>query len=133
MKNILFFAITIMFTSACAQKSDCNDYHDGVYKIVSNDNKTHLIIRKDDKQVEDVQEDNYLAEFDIEWIDDCTYLLTNKNVIHKPKDYIEHGPSVFKVTITDISENYLTLRCFTKESEEPVDVLVEVLSTEIDY
>ena len=65
-------------------------------------------------------------------IDDCTYLLINKNIIKKPESYWT-WEYFFKVTTIDISDNYLTLRSFTKESEDPVGVRVEVLAKEIDY
>jgi len=57
-KFFFLVVVTTLFTSARAQKGDCKDFYEGVYKIVSNDFKTHLIIWSKNKLVEGVQEDN---------------------------------------------------------------------------
>jgi hypothetical protein len=58
----------------------CKDFKEGTFELPSIDNSVHKIIRTANKQIEIVEKEGQHSEFDIKWLDECTYILYNRRV-----------------------------------------------------
>lgn len=111
MKKILFALLILLSFSQIsgAQEKNCKKYQNGVFKLVDTENNvTYLIERNGKKQFEQIVGKDLKIEFEVKWINDCTYTL------HPTKESIEilKDDFVLFVEITEIKENSLVLRMY---------------------
>jgi hypothetical protein len=77
----LLFTI-LLFPFFCQGDAiNCDGLKEGLFKLESVDGSFHTIVRTKDKQVENVSKTGLIAEFDIKWTSNCTYLLLNQRVL----------------------------------------------------
>jgi hypothetical protein len=102
-----FFALLLAF-GCSGEKSKCVDIHEGKFAI--NDPTAQSVIeRRGNIQIE--QGAGFQTTFDVEWIDDCTYLLKNGKSIG-PKQQRQWKPTdELKIEIDEIKDNtiYFTM------------------------
>ena len=110
MKNLLL----ILFIAALAPAGfgqadgvDCSDFKTGVFSFESGNAKDVRIRRGKSKQVELHPESSSKVISKIEWMDDCTFILTCIKV-NKPenKKYIGGKLTVKIISVTDSSYTY---------------------------
>lgn len=95
---LLLFVITI--TSCSAQSKDCSKFKTGTFKY--SDNNDWVITRTDSVQIEVNNKDHVKYIGIINWVSDCKYTLTYKNV-NNP-DYKSIIGTKFSVDIVYIDE-----------------------------
>ncbi|WGD34389.1 hypothetical protein [Olleya sp. YS] len=102
MKYLLFFLL--IFNLSCnAQDNKCKQFKTGTFAYVGLEYEDSIIIRNDSIQVESNSKSGYKATAYIDWLSDCQYTLTFKEV-NNPKSQYLIGTS-FTVDIISTSKN----------------------------
>ncbi len=102
MKKFLF-GLLALIAFGCSQKTtECKDVHDGKFQIT--DPGFHCqITRKGGTQIE--QGKDFKTQFDVEWTDDCHYILKNRKSLSGGNDSDWKPENEFRIEITEISDN----------------------------
>ncbi len=75
--KFLFYIPLLIAGTAFAQKIPCTQYHEGTFKVTDpKSKKVCIITRKGDVQTERMEESDETYDFNLVWLDDCTYTLT---------------------------------------------------------
>lgn len=93
----LFFMLIPVY--AIGQNMDCTKFKEGKFKVI--DPKTQavcIITRSGEKQNEKMENAEESYDFDIKWIDNCTYTVSpTANSIQKNKDLLKAGTMTVKI------------------------------------
>jgi hypothetical protein len=93
--------LVLMFTCfGYGQTMDCAKFKDGTFQVTDAASKKVCIIKRDaDKQTERFVESDETYEFDLHWVDDCTYTLTpTASTLSRNKDIGKIGTMTVKIT-----------------------------------
>lgn len=72
----IFILMLIGFSGHC-QSADCSGYKNGTFKLTDPQSKKVCIItREDNIQTEKIQDSDEMYDFNVTWIDNCTYTVT---------------------------------------------------------
>jgi hypothetical protein len=130
--QLLIALLFITITSALAQEG-CAKFRTGIFKVTDPKSKQVCIItRSGDTQIEKMEESDDTYDFDVKWLDDCTYTVTpTPGSVAKNKDLSKAG--TMTVTMSKVRDssyvqtikvaNYPTFKrtdtvYFVKEKEE---------------
>ncbi len=122
MKKILLILVVLLFSSVSFGQEKWGRYKDGTFKLVDKvRNETHIIKRKGNIQSEEVEGTTLKYDFEVKWINDCSYTL------HPTEDTIKllKVDYTLIVEIAEIKGNMLMLKMFSKESPDSI-ISVEV-------
>ncbi|MCW4468803.1 hypothetical protein OGH69_07510 [Flavobacterium sp. MFBS3-15] len=76
-RKITLFFSCILSVSAFAQQTGCTKFKNGTFKVTDPASKQTCIITRDgNTQTEKMEASDETYDFDIVWIDDCTYTVT---------------------------------------------------------
>ena len=102
---------------------ECADFEFGEFKITS-ENGTTYIERKENIQIE--KNGDKISISDIEWINDCTYIL--KNHRWENGDIIEEEKNnIYTVEIIEFSDKILRVRTKSNYSDLSVERVMEIV------
>jgi hypothetical protein len=97
---LVLFSTILFATVACNSiptAEDCQTFRTGEFSF--NSKSAIRIVRTEKTQKEYSLEDEFVDEFSIEWIDDCTYVLTLLSTNKPDKEYLIPGDQM-EVRIT---------------------------------
>ncbi|MFD0861556.1 hypothetical protein ACFQ1M_05010 [Sungkyunkwania multivorans] len=118
-----FLAITSLIFLSCSEEKSCEDFRNGKFSLTS-EVGTSIIERTDNQQVEIADGINYYAE--VEWINDCTYILKNHRNHNKQIDQEEIG-NIYKVEIFQIFKDSIKIRTTANYTDFVVESTLEIL------
>lgn len=76
-KYIIAFLIGLISSVSFAQSTDCTIYKNGKFRLTDpHSKKVSIITRDGDKQTEKMEDAAEVYEFNVKWLDDCTYTIT---------------------------------------------------------
>lgn len=122
MKKVLILIPCFIILSCSGQKS-CEDLRYGKFSLTSVVG-TSIIERTDKEQVETADGINYYA--DVEWINECTYLLKNHRNHDKQVDQEEIG-NIYKVEILQIFKDSIKIRTTANYTDFVTESTLEIL------
>lgn len=74
---LLLICSLFSFELGMAQKNNCKKFKNGTFKLVDeNSGTTYIIERKGKLQIEHIKGSDQKLTFNVEWLDECTYLIT---------------------------------------------------------
>ena len=78
----------------------CAQYRNGKFKVTDpKSQKVCIITREGDTQTEKMEESEEVYDFDIKWLDDCTYIVTpTPATIARNKDVLKAGTMTVKIS-----------------------------------
>lgn len=99
-KKITLLCSFILSFSAFAQQSGCAKFKNGTFKVTDPASKKVCIITRDGNiQTEKMEESDEVYDFDIVWIDDCTYTVNpTPATAVKKKEVLKAGTMTVKIT-----------------------------------
>lgn len=102
--KLLIATLFITATSAFAQDS-CAKFRTGTFKVTDPKSKQVCIItRTGDTQTEKMEESDDVYDFDVKWLDDCTYVVTPTPAsVAKNKELLKAG--TMTVTMTKVKDS----------------------------
>lgn len=75
--NIQLLVLLLLSLSGFSQAKDCGKYREGKFRLTDPKTKqVSIITRKNDVQTEKMEEDEEIYDFNVKWLNDCTYTLT---------------------------------------------------------
>ena len=83
MKYIVFFFLLTAF-SCKSQPSDCSKFKTGTFKYIDSNNLETTIVRNDSTQTEFNNKNGIKIISKINWVSDCEFILTYKDIINYP-------------------------------------------------
>lgn len=101
--KITLSAFMLLFTFlGYSQNTDCSKYKNGTFKLTDPKTKKVCIITRDgDKQTEKMEDAEEVYDFDIVWIDSCTYTVSpTPATAARNKDVLKAGTMTVKITKT---------------------------------
>ena len=120
------FLLFLLITFSCSSKpKDCSNFKVGTFKYQDPDYHGHLIERNDSIQIEYNGKDDIKIISKIEWISDCEYVLTYKDILNYPKKDSVIGKS-FNVKIIKTKES--SYICYVKS--DTFDSNIEIIKIE---
>lgn len=104
LKKITFYLILLLPLLAFAQKN-CSQFKNGTFKVTDPTTKKVCIITRDGNiQTEKMEDEAEVYDFDIVWLNDCTYTVTpTAATAARNKETLKAG--TITVTITKTKEN----------------------------
>jgi hypothetical protein len=94
--------LPLIILSCSSQPKDCSKFKTGTFKYKNSDYSNYLVTRNDSVQIEADEKNNTKTISSIEWVSDCEYTLTCKEVINLSSDIV--GLQV-QVKIIETSNN----------------------------
>lgn len=122
MNRPIAIILCFIFLSCSGQKS-CRDFKVGKFRLTS-EVGTSIIERKENQQIETIDGINYYS--DVEWIDDCTYLLKNLRNHNKELEKEEMG-NVYRVEILRIFKDSIKIRTTTNYADFVTERTLDIL------
>lgn len=101
--KITFSAFMLLFSFlGYSQSIDCSKFKDGTFKLTDpKTKKVCIITRKGDKQTEKMEDADEAYDFDIVWIDNCTYTVSpTPATAARNKEVLKAGTMTVKITKT---------------------------------
>jgi len=135
MKRIIsLYALTMLFSIAGYSQASCKKFKNGTFKITDPKSKQVCIItRKDNKQTEKMEESDDVYDFDITWLDDCTYTVTpTASAVAKNQKILDIGTMTVKITKAKDSSYTQRITVANNPKFRRVDE-VFLVETEKDY
>ncbi len=91
-------------------KNECKDFKKGTFELNSEDGSSHTITRKGNKQIENISRTGTISEFDIEWLDDCSYILFNRKVTKGTDLYPESNSDTLYNEVIEINGDFFKVK-----------------------
>lgn len=100
MKRLITIIALIASTSGYCQENACTKFKNGTFKVTDPASKKVCIItREGNVQTEKMEESSDVYDFDIVWLDDCTYTVTpTPATAARNKDVLKAGTMTVKIT-----------------------------------
>lgn len=101
--KITFSAFILLFSIfGYSQNIDCSKYKNGTFRLTDpKTKKVCIITRKGDKQTEKMEDADEAYDFDIVWIDSCTYTVSpTAATAARNKEVLKAGTMTVKITKT---------------------------------
>lgn len=98
----IFAAFVMLFSLIGYSQNNCAKFKNGTFKLTDPKSKKVCIITRDgDKQTEKMEESDEAYDFDIVWVDDCTYTVspTPATAARNP-EVLKAGTMTVKITKT---------------------------------
>lgn len=123
---VLLLTLTLGLNSFA--QPDCKSFKNGKFKIVDPEVGTSYIERKGSKQLEYGESSKLRLEFQVKWIDQCTYTLKLDRILENP-DGIEF-PKDMVVTVEILSTSDDSYR--QRSTSDLYDISIETEVIRID-
>lgn len=105
MKNIILLGLILISSAVFGQENDCKKFKNGKFKIVDNAAGNSIIERKGSRQIEYGEGSKLKLEFEVEWLNDCTYTLEIKEVLENQNNVELPEGMILTVEIIETKEN----------------------------
>ncbi|MBB4801235.1 hypothetical protein HNP37_001274 [Flavobacterium nitrogenifigens] len=126
-KRCLLFLMFIFSFKGISQKINCKEVHTGKFELNSEISGKTEILRTEKHQIETNTFMNVKVQYDVFWLDECSYELRNRKLISGTSKYAGQPTDVFKVQILRISNNKIYVKTsanFTDQSfESAIDII----------
>ena len=102
MKKIITFLLLLLTAFGYSQSMDCARFKEGTFKFTDPATKKVCIIKRTGNiQTEKMEDTEEVYDFDLVWIDDCTYTLSpTAATAARNKDVLKSGTMTVKITKT---------------------------------
>ena len=99
-KNITFFTLIVLLPFFGFSQNTCTKFKEGTFKVTDPATKKVCIItRSGNIQTEKMEDDAEVYDFDIVWIDDCTYTVSpTPATAARNKDATKAGTMTVQIT-----------------------------------
>lgn len=100
MKGKITLSALMLLFAFVGYSQDCSKYKNGTFKLTDPKTKKVCIITRDgDKQTEKMEDAEEIYDFDIVWIDSCTYTVSpTPATAARNKDVLKAGTMTVKIT-----------------------------------
>lgn len=105
MKTKLLFAFALFLNLAIYAQEGCDQFKDGTFKVTDPaTKKTSIITRNGNKQTEKMEDAEEVYDFDVVWVDDCTYTITPTAATAARNEALQKAGTML-VKITKVKEH----------------------------
>lgn len=128
MKTAFLLGTLLISFFGYSQEKDCAKYKNGTFKLTDPiTKKVCIITREGNVQTEKMEESADVYDFDVVWLDDCTFTLTPTAAsAAKNKDVLKVGTMTVKITQTKEGSYIQRATVATNPKFRRIDELFEV-------
>jgi len=101
---------------------DCSKFRTGTFKYLNKELSHFTITRNDSTQIEYNSKDNVTIITSVEWVSQCTYILTYENVTNHPYEKKVAGEKI-KVTILNTDGNIYECQVISSSTDSKIKIL----------
>lgn len=126
MKKIILLLFATLGFSSFSYSQNCKNYKNGKFKL-QDDNLgvTYIIERKGNLQTERKLGEDFVLDFEVIWIDECSYILKSSK---KTAEFLKSDDDLI-VEIKNIDGDFLELEMHIKDyPQSKLSVVVEVIN-----
>lgn len=120
MKKLLFIFLILSFCNLFSQQENCSEFKTGKFKYLDSKLNDWVIFRTDSLQTESDPESGIIIISSINWITECHYILTYKEIHNYPGEDIVGETIDVKITsinnniytchvVSDVADNYIKI------------------------
>ena len=124
---IIFILFILTDNVSFGQNRTCKSLQAGKFKVVTKESGTTFIERSNDLQIEENDALGYKIEFDITWVDECTYELRPKRLIKGDPVIMGNGKNVLTTRIRNITNTHYVAETSANFSDVVMDFEVEIV------
>ena len=130
MKTLIFtYLLVILSINAKSQSFDCSKIHVGKFELDSEETGITSILRTDKQQYETNKKYDVKVQYDIVWVDNCTYQLKNRKLISGKLS--EGDPTdIILVKVLKIENNIMFVQCSSNYSDFISESQIKILNNE---
>lgn len=129
MKKIFWSFLFVIFSlTASSQNLNCKKIQNGKFEINSEISGKTEILRTKNIQIETNDSLHVKVQYDVSWIDDCTYELKNRKLLSGTSKFNGEVTDVIKVQILKIEGNRIFIRTSANFSDQTFDTVVDLIS-----
>jgi len=130
MKTLIFtYLLVILSINAKSQSFDCGKIHVGKFELDSEETGITSILRTDKQQYETNKKYDVKVQYDIVWVDNCTYQLKNRKLISGKLS--EGDPTdIILVKVLKIENNIMFVQCSSNYSDFISESEIKILNNE---
>jgi len=121
----MFKIFVVLLFPLLIGSSDCNQFHDGTF-IFYDFGSEFKIIRKGNKQIEYIDGEKQVFEYDVIWDSDCSYKLFNAKTIKGDVDVSAYDKDTLYCKIVDINKSTFKVICNDKGREAKTPLITKV-------
>jgi hypothetical protein len=102
LKKITYITLFTLLPIFCYSQKNCDQFKNGTFKVTDPaTNKVCIITRDGNTQTEKMEDNEEVYDFDIVWLDDCTYTVTpTPATAARNADTLKGGTMTVKITKT---------------------------------
>lgn len=108
MKTLLLLLPLILLSTAC--QPDCSTLKDGTFEFTYDDGKATVVTREGNRQVESFNNGERVAEYQVEWLNNCEYLLYSRRAISGPDWAVGSELDTLRFQILNVQEDSFTIQ-----------------------
>lgn len=126
MKKIVLWIVLFFGFSNFSYSQNCKNYRNGKFKLQDDElGVTYIIERKGNLQTERLLGEDRILDFEVTWIDDCTYKLKSSD---KTSEFLKSKVDLI-VKIKNINGDFLELEMHMKDyPQSKLTSIVEVIN-----
>lgn len=111
--RILLLSFSLLIFTYCtkSQSPDCSKIHVGKFELNTEASGITSIVRTGKQQIETNKKYNITEQYDVAWIDDCTYQLKNRKVISGKPTYDIKPTDIITVKVMKIENDIMFFQC----------------------
>jgi hypothetical protein len=113
-----YLLILLLIGANPIDSPSCKSFAKGTFVFNSPDGTMYKIIRTKNKQIEVVAAKNLQSEFELKWIDECTYILFNRQVTKGVDQYPQFNKDTLYNQITQMSKTKYKVSSWMKGTQK---------------
>lgn len=121
------FLLLIFINCTKAQSPDCSKIHVGKFEMDSDTYGITSIVRTGKQQIETNKKYGIKVQYDVHWIDDCTYQLKNRTIISGKSAPDAQPTDVVTVKIITIENDMMHVQCSSNFSDQVLGYEMKIL------
>ncbi len=121
-----YLLIVLLISSNGIDNKSCKPFVKGTFVFNSVDGSQHKIIRKKTKQIEVLDSKNFQSEFDLKWINECTYIIFNRKVTKGVDEYPQFNNDTLYNQVIPVSKTKCKVSSWMKGTQKVETELTKV-------
>ena len=98
--------LIMFFLTSQSDNVNCSDLKNGKFQTENKDGLVTAITRKENKQIENFNEGERISEFNVNWTNECEYLIYNRKVLVGNDPWPEMKKKKIKIKIIEIQDDF---------------------------
>jgi len=123
----IYLLLLIILNSCSSISQNCNEIHVGNFELNSTVSGKTKIHRTEKLQIETNEFMKVKSQYDINWVDDCTYQLKNRKLLSGNEEYNGEPNDIFTVKILKIEGSKIFVRTSANFTDSVFESQIDIV------